>query len=347
MKHVFYIHSYITYIVAVSVVAELAIDHNDVVFIYGRGFFYRDQPDIKTVDLSKDLMELSRIPSYGQKFIVFSKHHQIAQLDSLIRTLTNGQKFTAYLPLSKNYLMQLIATHPKCHDVVFLEEGLLSYTGKFSKKPYSRFVDGWRGKFAAFLRYPNHGYRSFFYRPYRHTLPMPIYMLHEAPDIADPDIDIRVLRSIVVPPLDPRFKIDHGYVLIVDTVVEDGITSQGNYLSVLEGCILDLLKNQVNIIWIRFRPAHPVSANIVALFEKHSIQVKILPEEICVESVFYYAQNLTVIGLHSSLLFYAAIWGHKSYSLLRKLFAVDAEAERKYKTALYIPAVFHRLVVDL
>lgn len=344
MKHLFYIHSFITYIVSVSVVSELALDHHDVVFIYGRGFNYRDLPDIKTVELPDMLVALSQVPSYGKRSVFFRKYHQIAQLDKLIITLMRGEKFTGYLPLSKNYLMQLLATHPKCADVIFLEEGLLSYSGNFNKATYSYFVDGWRGKLAAMAKYPNHGNRSFYFRPYTHSRPVPIYMIHDAPDIVEPGIDVRVLKSVLVPPLDSQFKFDNSYLLVIDTVVENGITSSENFLRTLDIFIAEALKAKQRSIWIRFRPHYPPSKAVIARFEENSIGVKILPDEICVESVLHYSMNLTVVGLHSSLLFYAAIWGCKSYSLLGRLFDIDHGAEKKYKTHVHLPAIFYSQV---
>lgn len=344
MKHIFYIHSYITYIVAVSVVAELALDHRDVVFIYGRSFHYRDIPDIAVAELPSNLMALSRVPSYGKRFIFFRKHRDIKALDKLIGRLTQSGNFTAYLPLTKNYLMQLIVTHPQCGGLIFLEEGLLSYTGNFVKNTYAPFVNNWRGKLAALSKYPNHGYRSYFYRSNNFSQPLSIYMLHEAPDIRQANIDVRVLKSVVVPSLDPQFQIDDSYLFIVETVIEDGIVSADNYFSVLETYIDELKKHKVAGVWIRFRPNYPASGAIIALFNKRSIHVDILPDEICIESVLSHSKNLTVAGLHSSLLFYAAIWGHTSLSLLKRLFQIDNQAEEKYQKYLHIPGIFYEKV---
>lgn len=347
MKHVFYIHSYITYIVAVSVVAELALDHRDLVFIYGRDFHYRHIPDIAVYELPSNLMALSRVPSYGKRFIFLRKHRDIKALDKLIDRLAGGGSFTAYLPLTKNYLMQLIVTHPQCGGLIFLEEGLLSYTGHFVKNTYAPFVNNWRGKLTALSKFPNHGYRSYFYRSHNFSQPLSIYMLHEAPDIRQADIDVCVLKSVVVPSLDPQFQIDNSYLFIVETVIEDGIVSADNYFSVLETYIDDLKRHGVDSIWIRFRPNYSASEDIITLFKERSIHVDILADEVCIESILSHSKNLTVVGLHSSLLFYAAIWGHRSLSLLNRLYEIDNQAEEKYRKYLHIPSIFYEKVTML
>lgn len=321
-------------------VAELALDHRDVVFIYGRGFKYRNDADIKTVELAESLMALSRVPSYGERFLILKKRREIAELDRLVSELVQGSGFIAYLPLTKNFLMQLIATHPKCRDLVFLEEGLLTYTGNFNKQTHDRFAKGVQAKIARWIRYPNHGNRSYYYRPYQHSRPIPVYMLHEPLDPLGPEIEVRVLKKIVVPPVDPRFKLDDGYLLVVDKVVEDGIVSQACFHRALELLADRFLKSRTHTLWIRFRPNYPVQQDVVELFEKRGFTVSILPDSVCVESILYYSKNLSVIGLHSSLLFYATVWDCRSYSIMNILTFVDSEAALRYRSKLSLPHEF-------
>lgn len=343
MKHLFYIHSFVTYIVSLSIVSELKLGHRNVVFMYGRGFSYQSQADqarIETIEIPPSLMKLSKIPSYGERFLIFRRFSEIHQLDQLVTELVHGESFIVYLPLTKNFLMQLLATHPHCYDLIFLEEGLLTYTGNFKKQTHDYFRKGLLGKVARWIRYPNHGNRSFFYRPYPHSRPLPVYMLHEPLDSLGPEIEVRVLKKIVVPPVDPRFKLDNGYLLVVDTVVEDGITSPDCFHRALEFLANRFLKSRTDTLWIRFRPNHPVQREVVDLFEKSGFTVNVLPEGICVESVLYYSQNISVIGFHSSLLFYAAIWGCRSYSIMNILTSVDPEAAFRYRSKLSLPHEF-------
>ncbi len=341
MKHLFYIHSCITYIVSVSVVAELNLRLDEVVFVYGRGFTHEEYSYIKSVRLPESLMILGKISSRGAKLLMLRKFREITTVDRLVTDLVQGDKYIAYLPLTKNYLMQLLATHPNCSDLVFIEEGMLTYTGKINIDTNITYGTGLRGKAARFITFLNHGNRSFYYRPYTYSQPMPLYVLRDAVDATGPALDVRVLRSVVVPPLDVGFKFDGGCILIIETVVEDGITSSENYLHALDAFITDYLKDESDTIWIRFRPNHPVPGEVLNYLKNRSLEVKLLPDQICAESLFYHSRDLTVVGLSTSLLFYAAIWGHESYSLLKTLFEIDDAAEHKYQSYVYLPQAFY------
>jgi hypothetical protein len=347
MRHLFYIHSYITYIVAMSVIAELELDHNDVCFIYGRGFQFQEVHTIQVTRLPESLMQLSAISSYGERFLFVRKRRLLHKLDSLIHEATRGNNFIAYLPLAKNFMMQLIATHANCRDVAYLEEGLLTYSGDFGKQTHPIFTETMRGKINGMLRVVNHGNRSFYYRPYRHTMPLPVYMLSEPEESvvqsnAD-DVDFRLLKTIRMPSLDPAYRIDNKLILIIDKEVGGGIISTASFLQTFDFFITHHLKTKPTAIWLRFRPNHPVPDAIINFFKSYLIAVEIIPNEICMESVFHYSKGLTVVGLHSSLLFYAAIWGHESFSLSNILFKIDPDA-RQIKKMFQLPTIFYRHV---
>lgn len=338
MLHIFYVHSYITYIISISVLEKLSLNPSDVIFLYGRGFNSQERADIKSYQLDTGIMKLSKVPSYGMPLLLIKQHKYINQIDALISRVTDGSQYTAYLPLTKNFLMGLIGTHRLCVDIAFIEEGLLTYTGNFKKPPTQNPY-----AVSTILRYLNHGYRTFVYRPYTFPLPTRLYALHDGVEVDKSEFSIHVVKPSA-PTLSQQYILNHASIFVIDTVVEDGITSLDCFKQVIQSFITLCINHNQFEVWLRFRPGLSPDTSLLSLFEENAITTHLIPEHVSVEAVLLRSTNLSVFGLHSSLLFYAALWGHKSYSLLSILFEIDQQAAEKYKQSIFLPSVFYNLV---
>jgi hypothetical protein len=109
--------------------------------------------------------------------------------------------------------------------------------------------------------------------------------------------------------------------------VEDSFNKQ--YVN-RQADIDNALKQSVNYIktkfgethnhWVKLRPAMgPEKSEIIPHLENAGIRYRILENETPLELILSKSQKVVLVGARSSLLFYAEIMGHKSYSYFRLL----------------------------
>ncbi len=318
MKHIFYIHSFITYIVSISIISELYINEVDVLFLCGRNFNYYPSSKITIISLPPRISELLSVPTYGERFLALKRAKNIIEFDKLISYFVKNELFVAYLPNTKNFLMQLMATHPKCKNMVFIEEGLLTYTGDFFKKTHEYFSKNFCGKVMRLIKYPNHINRSFYYRPYTFGFPIKIFVLNKYEN-SPPEFEVNVISKIISPSIDPSYKLNGSHILILQPTVEQGDTLLENYLKVISILIEYLKKNGVVNLYVKFHPEQSIESEITSTIKNSGIFNKIIPGNISVEIILLNSENLYLYGFYSSLLYYASCWGHHAYSLNKLL----------------------------
>ena len=80
--------------------------------------------------------------------------------------------------------------------------------------------------------------------------------------------------------------------------------------------MVDVLKQKGKTkVLVKLRPKSKASNSfLVDILEKNNIEVEVIPDTIIAEWLFIQANNLQVIGIVSSLLFYASIFGQQSWS---------------------------------
>lgn len=345
MKHVFYIHSYITYIVSLSAVKELKLPECDVVLVYGRGFAQVPPPSYETIiRLDSELMALAQVPTYGERLLIIRWRTTIHRVDGLIRQAVSGEEFIAYLPFTRNFLMQLIVTHQLCAGLNFIEEGLLTYTNSFNKPFNSYFSTTIPGRISRWVKFLNHGNRSLVYRP-RGFSSVRLFLLSN--EIKMSDVEARVLHELVFPPIADEYRLRDEFILVVDNSPGEQLVTLHTYETVIRQ-YADFCRMQgAKTLWIRFHPSYNTQLDITNMCETLGLHVRHIPNHVCVESVLFHSVGLTVTALHSSLLFYAALWGHRSYTMLEQVYSIEPEAKGRYQRAMSLPDVFFKYVQRL
>lgn len=118
MKHIFTIHSPITFLIAHGVIKELGLDENDVILL-------------SRSDYNPPLELHHRVPAFCDKYDRWYKkilHFNVPNnSDDYINKITNGDKFIAYIDLMA-VPQRILITHSNCHAFNFIEEGTASYS---------------------------------------------------------------------------------------------------------------------------------------------------------------------------------------------------------------------------
>lgn len=121
-KHVFFVHSPITFLVAWGVIKERTLDHEQVVFLTHRGFSVPHN-GFKTFNFP---YSWSPEPfPFKLNFLLSWK--RLKNFDDWVSRITDSQKFVVYLPHSQFRVLKLLISNKSCKQYNYLEEGLGSY----------------------------------------------------------------------------------------------------------------------------------------------------------------------------------------------------------------------------
>lgn len=121
-KHVFFVHSPITLLVAWGVINLKKLEPEQVIFLTHRGFSVPVN-EFKTFDFP---YSWSPEPfPFKLNFLLSWK--RLKNFDDWVSQITKNYRFVVYLPHSQFRVLKLLITHKSCFEYNYLEEGLGSY----------------------------------------------------------------------------------------------------------------------------------------------------------------------------------------------------------------------------
>lgn len=305
MKQVFYVHSGITWLMAIGIVQKHSFRNQDVLILVGRGFTL-SCPFEHTV-LNEAEQHLASIPSYGSREVL-RQLTTLKTLDKKLQQRVGKGDFVLYLPTERNYLMQYLQTHAQCAGRNFIEEGLLTYHGSFLKhgSPWSL-----RSRLQYGLRFPFHLNRTLVGKNY-HRFSPDDFTVYVGTDTAQSMLSKFTVSKIDLPSLTgsfhhplPEMKI----LFVFDPVVEKKICDSETFFRCLEDFVRVNL-NPSEEVALKFHPQQVSFAMYLDVFTSLQISYRILPQDVIPEVLLMSSSGLRVLGLSSSVLFYAREWGH-------------------------------------
>lgn len=335
MKHIFFIHSPITYLVSVSVINELQISPEDAIIIF-HGFDNKTLLDINRYtgvsmnNFNSNKNWVVRVYNYFRYFNIINR------LDKVIDSATKGKKFIAYVP-GLSPVHRSLVTHPNCVSFNFIEEGLAQYyteeTLESLNPTYSKY--SWRSSVLKNTKRVMHeiylllrGYNfklqglPFSYSCYHAFSNVLCYGLSKDSFslIDEKKRHIVSFKKENFGLIKQEFDINLSdkIVWIGDSGILNYGFSNALYLKgIKEGCIEFVKNRDVNNIYIKFHREEPANIRqaINKLFRDNNISVEIIPDSVIMELLLFEAKNVTLIGVYSSLLYYASLMGHHSFSI--------------------------------
>src|SRR5215217_5951190 len=125
MKHLFYIHSYVTFLASIKVIKYLKLKHEDCVFVIHRGKVDDYQcPGIRMVRFGYERYD---IETYTLRYKFWKNWKSINKLDKFVDDAVENSNFIFYTPQTFQSFLSLIVTHRRCKAYHIIEEGLGSY----------------------------------------------------------------------------------------------------------------------------------------------------------------------------------------------------------------------------
>jgi hypothetical protein len=306
MKHLFYVHSGITWLIAQAIIEETNIAGPDVIIMLGRGVSFDNLYCCYSLD--SDEQQLAFAPSYGSKKVL-SFLSTLTTLDRKIARLVGNSDFLIYLPTERNYLMQFLQTHRLCVGRNFMEEGLLTYNESFLKHGADQSLSA---RLQYLIRTPFHLNRTLVGTNNKTRYSPDTFTIFVCTIAA-----VSVLRSFTVQQVNiaPYVKkypsaTLQGYLFVFDPVVEKQICEKEVFLRCFNNFIQKQIPSLSSRLAVKFHPQQSSFEMYLDVFNGHNIDYYIVPQDVIPEALLLGSSNVMTLGLCSSVLFYAWNWGH-------------------------------------
>jgi len=319
MKHIFTVHSPITYFCAANVVYHERLKTEDVFFLCS-GYY----PDSSLGKVFPSVSDKNK--TFLQKIQAFN----IAKAsDTYISNVCKNESFTAYIDLA-HYYQKLLITHPLCEQFHFIEEGTASYLAPKDIQELTRIESksSFRIKdlselFNGLLRFLR-GYNlkvlglPYFANAFSHLENIKFYGFDEA---VYPGVPIE--KKNIIRPHSPKaekdgYKLNKGSIILIEESYFRVFAIKNESIQYCFLKSLAWIKNQKPIpekVFIKLRPAQEATSSMWSVYLKQEgVNYEILDSNVVLEELLNRSESCIVLGTVSSLLFYANIFGHDAYS---------------------------------
>ncbi len=335
MKHIFTVHSHITYLMSIAIINFLQLDTNEIIIIsYNTKFnpTYRPYP-INYIKRGSSKGIFNRI------FAIFRNFNHAKYLDDQINLLTSGELYFLYI----NYVIgnnRILLTNSKCIGLSFIEEGmdnykedsLLTYTVHSKSNSYRLpFVQRWtflKNNSKDILReFTNEKLNLVPVHPSCFSLIPGIkyfsFSNYSFPNIQETKKHILDIKSVArYIDKNTTMSLDNSVVWVGDNVVNFYKMPVENYINAINKGITDFFKkNSFSKIYLKFHQDEHLNSKreTQKIFDLLNIETIIIDDSQSVEILLLNSKNIKIIGLTSSLLWYASLIGHEAYSINRYL----------------------------
>lgn len=337
MKHLFFVHSHITFLIAVSIVQEKCISHDDCVFLGGRSF-----------DPKNSRYPVIQFPFSDDFFLIYKNIFKgfcfIKIFDRFIEGLCQGD-FIFYCPHTYFMFSPLVDTHHLNKGYCLIEEGLTSYT---SIKEMSQIAPEVRlsenQKLLSKLIYRSRYSNRVFFR----TDCLMAYCtdIKAFPD--QPRKELVNIKSCQVVESE-EFAKEIDTLLVFDSSVETKAVTADNFIDGFYYVIKHLSHQNFagKKIHFKLHPYQYVERWFVDRFVKYLREqlprssIVELPPEVSVESIAIFGNADIYLGI-SSLAVYASRHGNRVYSFAKRIGECDPRYFLKLKQQ---PQIFYDSVV--
>jgi hypothetical protein len=323
MKHIFSVHSPITFLAAYSTIKHLELDKEDVIILSNN--YHVPISDYKVI---KSFYEVrNKTPFQKLRYFNVPK-----AFDNYISIHLNGNKFIAYVDLM-SYYQKILVTHTSCAEFHFIEEGNGTYQFQddIDDITWIERRNGFRANFldlksiVRVLRGFNLRLLSlpYIYTAYSNMNSTKFYCLsNNAYYCVD-----QQKKILVKPQKGDRniSKLARDLSLKNQCIWLDG--SNGRYTGLDESYYHDAIRKAIAIlrkkkvidktVYVKLRPKEKdIEKNaLVSILKAHNIKVEVLPRDMIIEAFLMQSENCNVIGVMTSVLEYAHVFGHKAYSI--------------------------------
>lgn len=302
MKHLFCVHSSITFYISKGIISFLNINPDDVIFFIDNHYLNKYEKDIYNSVDGTEIMTLFKSISI-RKFLRLPL--SIWKLDAFVREATTNEKYILYIPNTTSSACQSMITNSLCVGYNLIEEGIGSYKKELFKRPPVLF-HGIKHYLLKGLNFFSNRieFEHPFLAPYRKSSLRPKYFYFKS--------DIEPLTDDFIQVPFPKYNgflpLEYGsHIFIVSPLLEYNLISEKSFISSIS-YLVNKLKNNCNTLYIKYHPFQDckVKALIEEKLEEESIKTSVINDDEPMEPLIMSNRKLFLYGYESSLLFYAS-----------------------------------------
>ena len=306
MKYVFIVHSHTLFLTSLGAIEYKHISYKDVIFLFTRNYnsslVNRESTCIRGENLYDQCNNIYY--SSNRRFI----NNGLKSVDSSISRIVNGS-FELFVPHLSDPLFQILYTHHDCKKVSFVQEGAITAKDYFCVT--QSFYAKWKRKLRLLIRYGS----IRFYCDLR-------YWYQDGVLQKQNSLDAYVVYENFFGPMPcvqhvvewPKWnkglpEVINGPVFIFDGFVKNGMASLDYYLS---QCREMINRFHGNNNFLKFHPAQNMveQERIKEFFQEMKVPFCELDSTIPFEFYIIGERKMTLIGMGSSLLYFAKKRGH-------------------------------------
>lgn len=336
-KHFFFVHSNLTYLLSLGIILEEKISLSNVLIFSQQINF--DYLPVKTQNINR------MIRGNGLKNIF--RQNEVILIDKYIDRVTKGSSFIIYMQ-SMLPIQKVFATHKSCLGIRFFEDGMANHfsndsidllavynrnipwricngkdTISFIIEDIKNLLNGFSPKFRNLpswptcyfnfdqVKYYTFSNKAFSGIPEKKKVHLSLERVFE-----------NFNYSIDLP------DISNSTIWLSDNVVRSYRLIPENYVSIVSENLKLLIDKDTSkkSLFVKFHRAESKSLREATLkaLTKLNIEFILIEDGIPMELVLLKSKNCKVVGIMTSLLYYAAIMGHQVFSLMKR-FHIDSQ----------------------
>lgn len=319
MKHVFWVHSHITFYMALATIKYRCLDISDVVFLTDRKYRNRYFRYVMN-DFSEYAGKLSPFTLKT----VFNLRKIIKRMDSRLAEVCHNDNYIVYLPHLSHPVLQLLVTNKQCRGFHFMEEGMANYVPKNYESHFLEFSTGLQwclDVFNFFHRRICLGHKRF--GRFRNYAFEPSYFYLDSPYCR---------RDIIVVPLKlPRHEVEtripeNAAVIILSPLSRYHLVSDEGYRRCCN-FLIEKVAEYTKSVYVKSHPATYTRelSMIRDIAETNGCEMVEIGHDEPIEQLLLSLDGNVVAGIDSSVLFYAKVLNNslKVISVYRYLMLHD------------------------
>ncbi len=320
MKHLFYIHSHITELVARQVIEQEGYKEKDTLFLLSRNHQSEFPNQI--------VLPYTHYPvdSFRVSFLFWQNRKKLAGLDRWLNEIADGQAFVYYTPQSGMNLFYLIISHQHCKQYCYIEEGLCSYLPEselLSTKKESWLRDqlynwNFKGRAPSVKHFYDLQHAKYFaaYGISEHSFP-----------------GLTKRKILDLPFVKSNDKTTYEHVLVLGQYVEYEEMKKETLIEVIRYLLDYLYENKMTNLHVKYHPAQKEEISIgilTKLFKEYEtkINVTLMAPSTVLENIAI-STSASFYIVSSSLGIYSAITGNKVYCLAKKVVELEPHFQKK------------------
>lgn len=307
MKHIFWVHSHTSFYTSLAIIDYLKLDAENIIFISDRNYSNK-YFDCEFHDFSCIVNKLSPFTIKTGFFLGRIQKDLDVEIDKIVR----DNNFIAYIPHLSHPAFQILITHDKSVGYNFIEEGLANYIiENYQGATFRKFSKAINSLIAIYNYFNNRvtlnhkifgNYRKYNFEPKYFLIDNKYHIQHKNQVMLTwkpHDVEIKIPQNSII--------------LILGPTLEYNMASRDQFVASLQK-LLDYPKVKTSNFYVKYHPYNNESTMklIEGVLHRNEIKFKIIPNDEPIEQLLRNDKDFTIIGIDSSLLFYAKILNKKN-----------------------------------